>query len=521
MLLRTRFYLPPLKKTQIARHRLTDKLQHVSPGQLVVISAPAGYGKTTLVSEWLHSYPQSFCWLSLGKEHNSTLVFWRYAISAIQQVAPEIGKLAQELVESGAHAEEILIALLNDLEGLSMMEHQNHSISLVLDDFHYLTDAALLKMINLFVDHLPASVRLVITCRDVPAIHLAKRRACGQLVEINSQQLKFSLQETDSFLNQSALLPEGNKTDGWSKDLLDAVYQGTEGWVTALQLIAISRQMNHSVNQELNAKYHLLDRHIEDYLFEEVFTGLSQQTQAFMKFVAGLPRFCAGLCNQVLGIKDSQGVLLELERANLFLVALDNHRLWFRFHDLFKQFLLQAAKSEVTSNDEHSQSDKYLQACAWFFEAGHLEDAINTAIEHKLWEPACSYLQHYHLVLKESQDSNPSSLNYDWQCLRDWVEALPPSQQQHLSESSGWDFQMQSYTTSSAPSVALNDEATEDDIEPLTKREQQVLALIKQGHSNQDICEQLFISNNTLKVHIRNLYGKMGVSNRREILGNP
>ena len=203
MLLKTRFYLPPVRQGAVQRDACLQRLQASGPGSLVLVSAPAGYGKTTLVSQWLHSYPHAFAWLSLGAEHNVIDVFWQYLLSALQQVLPALGKDAERqlLQRLAPDYQRMLVTLLNDLDEFSINNRAADPITLVLDDFHVLHNQRLLQLINLFLDHLPACIRIVITARAEPDLQLAKRRASGQLLHLDVDDLRFSQQEARQLLS--------------------------------------------------------------------------------------------------------------------------------------------------------------------------------------------------------------------------------------------------------------------------------------------------------------------------------
>lgn len=490
MLLKTRFYLPPLRAGVVRRDVLLQQLQRSAGGSVVVVTAPAGYGKTTLISQWLHAHPQTFAWLTLGPEHNVIPVFWHYLLTALQQMVPDLGKEAEQLLLADATPDyqQVLITVLNDLDAFSINNRARDPLTLVLDDFHVLHNHRLLQLFNLLLDHLPGCIRVVITARSEPDLQLARRRASGQLLQLGIQELRFSHDECRDFfaniVDAEAVLP-----------LIDSLCDRTEGWIAGLHLAALSLQRNPLDVQGLLMAPGL-DKHIADYLLNEVFAALPGQLQSFLLQTAVVKRFCAGLCNAIVARSDSQLMLLELETLNLFLVPLDNHRTWFRYHDLFRQFLLQ----RLAQWDSALQQDAVASAVQWLEQNGDWKEAVDVALHWQRWSAAVQLLQQY-----AQQDTAPAD---QWQ---QWLEQLPAAQRSALPLQ---------------PNMTAADDADKDDshpvsaslIEPLTRQEKAVLERIEQGLSNKDIARQLQISLNTLKVHIRNLYGKMGVENRREIL---
>lgn len=460
MLLKTRFYLPPLREQSVFRKTLVDKLNQSSGGQLVLIAAPAGYGKSTLVSQWLHHTPHTFAWLTIDKTHNSPIQFWRYILNALQGIQPSVGIEAIDLIETHRdhRLTDVVISLLNDLDQLSSHNDSTQAVTLVLDDFHLLENTQLISLISLFLDHLPPGIRLILTSRVEPPLSLARRRANNQLVEFNINDLAFNFDESSDFFTHAMAL-------NLTPDTITTLLKGTEGWVAGLQLAALSLQGDQTDcakrRAEALVEHSQLDRHIEDYLFEEVFSQQADDIQLFLVLTSISARFCAGLAKAITANPNSQQIILKLEQANLFLVPLDNHRTWYRYHDLFRQFLLQRLQQLPLDTQQKSRS----LAAEWFEQLGYLDEVIEQPISHS---------------------DNPSA-----------------SLTGNPSESS---------STQTVPEPIVQGAA------PLTQREQDVLSLVTKGLSNKCIAEKLHISLNTLKVHIRNLYGKMGVENRTQAL---
>ncbi len=474
----------PLRANNVVRPRLLQQLECSGGGSLCLVSAPAGYGKTTLVSQWLHNKPQQFAWLSLGPEHDVLDVFWQYAIQSLQQIQPRLGQEAQTiwLQSPRRNYASVVVSLLNDLDALGEHNQSDDPITLVLDDFHYLENQQLIALINLFLDHLPSSIRVVMTARNQPELNLSRRRANGQLIQLGAEELRFDDGEAVTFFHQAMSLPQSTQT-------LTELNHKTEGWVAGMQLVALSLKSNQVSADDLLQKPQL-DRHISDYLLEEVFQKQSEERKRFLVLSALSPRFCAGLCNAVGQCSNSLQVITELESGDLFLLPLDNHRTWYRYHDLFRRFLLSIAQQWP-----QRERVKYCErALSWLQENGYYVDAMELCIQQSLWGHARTLLNDEWLQMETGAAGNKAY----------WLSRMPPEQSQ---------------VEMPPPAQAqINLNVTTDGVEPLTRREQAVLELISQGLTNKAIAETLFISPNTLKVHIRNLYGKMGVENRTQAL---
>lgn len=502
MLLRTRFYIPPLRPNGVMRAALLAQLRATGGGALILVSAPAGYGKTTLVSQWLHAHPHQFAWLTLGQEHNAPAIFWQYLVTALQQVQPDIGSDAQQHLQNQIVADPsaAIISLLNDLDHFSVHNRATDPITLVLDDFHLLKNPALLAQINLLLDHLPPCLRIVLTTREEPDLSLPRRRASGQLLQIGVEALRFSADESAAFFQHTMALPA-------SREIASRFCSKTEGWIAGLQLAAISLRHNQHEAESLLGDEGL-DRHVADYLLEEVFAGLEPPLQDFLVQTALVKRFCAGLCNAITGRHDSRDVLAQLESAHLFLLPLDNHRTWFRYHDLFRQFLLAHLRHQPAG----LQVACSRQATQWLENNGHYDDAIELCLEQKDW-PAAVRLLTLDVVMATA--TAPDS---KWQR---WLNGLPAhvlAQEPRLCALQNAGLQAAPVAAGMAAEPDPGRRILPHNVEPLTRQEKAVLDLITQGLPNKKIADQLHVSLNTLKVHIRNLYGKMGVENRTQAL---
>ena len=365
-LLKTKLFAPPRRSSQVSRVSLLDKLNHALQMHIpVLVSAPAGFGKTTLVSDWVRSSGFAFAWLALDDGDNDLLRFWRYVDAALQAIDLRIGEsLRPALYSTQAPViEQIITGLVNDI--LSVEK----DFIFVLEDYHVIEQPKIHESLNFLLDHLPPQMQLVITTRSDPSLNLARRRGRGQLVEIRATDLRFSPSEAGVFLNQSMLLD-------LSEADITALSQRTEGWITGLQMVALSLQDETDRHAFVSA-FSGDDRHIADYLMEEVLLHQPVEFQDFLQQTSILDRLNASLCDAVTGRIDSRALLSLLDRTNLFVVPLDNHREWYRYHHLFAD-LLHKRLRETHSADEIAALHR--AASAWY----ELKGDIPTAVEHAL-----------------------------------------------------------------------------------------------------------------------------------------
>lgn len=505
MLLKTRFYLPPLRQNGVIRHRLLKKLQMAHGGSVVLVSAPAGYGKTTLVSQWLHLYPHTFAWLLLGQTHNSPQFFWHYLITALNQIMPQLGNDALESMEyHSSDFEDVVVSLLNDLDRCLDISQHHDPVSLVLDDFHWIKDPILQSQFRFFLDHLPQGIRVVMTSRDVPEIGVANRLAKGLLLQLGVDDLRFDEAESLCFFQETMSLQA-------TEDLIHGMTQKTEGWVAGLQLVAISMRQPHA--QTLLSEEGL-DRHISDYLLEEVFSSQPEALKQFLLITAIPKRFCAGLCNAMLESDTALGIIEQLEKKDLFLVPLDNHRTWYRYHELFRQFLLQRLMPQLKKSANYVDT-----ALNWLQENGKHQDAVELCLQCQDWERAFDLLLEWYCIVPSAR-----KIAYDdnLEKVRDWFKYFPAEKRDAFlsllmrndapAKIGGYQASNTGARSSLSSFIVVEGQAS------LTSREQSVLDLLSQGIPNKAIADNLHISLNTLKVHIRNLYQKMGVENRQQAL---
>ena len=365
-LLATKFHIPSRRAGLVVRPRLLEHLQRGldENRKLTLISAPAGYGKTTLAAEWIANLQSKIanqklkiCWLSLDEADNAPARFMEYFIAALQQVDEGIGQRPLSLlgVPQVASYLVILDELLNDLAGLEFQ------LCLALDDYHTITSPQIQQAMEYLLDHQPSQLHLIITTRVDPALPLARLRVRGQMTEIRARDLRFTLEEASQFFNQLMRLD-------LSLDAIRALDARTEGWAAGLQLAALALS-DQPDRQDFLSAFGGSHRYVVDYLLDEVLKRQPTEISAFLTQTSILRRFNAGLCQAVTGNPNSAEILSQMERANLFLLPLDETRGWYRYHSLFAEAL-------HLGLDPAEERTMHARAAAWFEGNGWLSEAL-------------------------------------------------------------------------------------------------------------------------------------------------
>jgi LuxR family maltose regulon positive regulatory protein len=328
---KTKLYFPTVRPKLVERPRLLERLSAIRAEgcRLVLICAPAGSGKTTVMVQLLSRLAWPVGWVSLDGYDNLPKRFFGYLIAALQTAVPGVGKEAEALLElPGANLEEVVMLLANDLG------EAPKPFVLALDDFHAITNPALHQALDFLVEAQPPQMRLVLLSRQDPALQLARRRASGQLLELRQDDLRFSLSETVAFLNQGMDLH-------LSTSQAETLAARTEGWIAGLQMAALSLQHAPDIERFIG-EFSGSHRFILDYLVEEVLAHQSGEIQSFLLDTSILEQMCAELCAATTGrtISNAQKCLEHLAKANLFVVPLDEQRHWYRYHHLFSDLLL-------------------------------------------------------------------------------------------------------------------------------------------------------------------------------------
>ncbi|HWN28970.1 MAG TPA: LuxR C-terminal-related transcriptional regulator [Actinomycetospora sp.] len=363
-LLESKYRVPGRRPGTVARPRLLDVLEGTVGAALTVVSAPAGFGKSTLLAEWLAAVPASttaVAWVSLDERDDDPTRFWTYAVTAIQAAAG-VGEEALGPLTSPASIEAALVAVLNDVGGSA------RDVVLVLDDVHLVTSPAVHEGIAFLLEHRPPQLHLVLATRVDPPLPLARWRARGELVEVRADDLRFTEQESATYLNG----PMGLALSAHDVATLD---RRAEGWIAALQLAALSMRGRDDVGAFI-AGFAGDDRHVVDYLAEEVLARLPDATRDFLLETSVLERLTGPLCDAVTGRDGGRGTLVALERANLFLVPLDDRRQWYRYHHLFADVL----RAHLTDERADAVPELHRRASAWLSDSGDTPAAIDHAL---------------------------------------------------------------------------------------------------------------------------------------------
>ncbi|HSM26079.1 MAG TPA: LuxR C-terminal-related transcriptional regulator [Anaerolineaceae bacterium] len=368
--LTTKLFIPPSRYNVVLRQHLIELLNHGlcrnkdQNRKLTLISAPAGFGKTTLVGEWIRQCETPAAWLSLDDGENDLNSFLIYLVAALQTIDKNLGESVLGMLESPQKPSSTLIltALLNEIT-----THTDDFI-LVLDDYHVIDSKPVDHAVTFLLDHLPPQMHLVIATREDPHLPLARLRAKGQLTELRSANLRFTPEEADEFLNRILGLD-------LSEEDIAALEARTEGWIAGLQLAAISMQGHQDTTrfiQSFTGSHHF----VMDYLIDEVLGQQPENVQTFLLRTAILDRMCGPLCDAILldPATSGQEVLEHLERTNMFIVPLDNERLWYRYHHLFRDLLRQRL------DQPQELSEYHLRASAWYESNADQAQAFHHAI---------------------------------------------------------------------------------------------------------------------------------------------
>jgi LuxR family maltose regulon positive regulatory protein len=371
-ILATKLYIPRLRPNVVSRPRLIEQLNEGLHRKLTLIAAPAGFGKTTLVSAWVAGCDRQVAWLSLDKGDSDPSLFLTYLVAALQTIAPDIGVGVLGALQSPQPppTEAILTALLNEITAIP------DNFVLVLDDYHVIEAKPVDQALTYLVDHLPPQMHLVIATREDPPLPLARLRVGGHLTEVRAVDLRFTPSEAAGFLNQGMGL-------NLSAEDITALETRTEGWIAGLQLAAISMQGQQDATSFITSftgSHHF----VLDYLLEEVLQQQSESIQTFLLRTSILDRLCGSLCDAVLlnPSVSGQETLEYIEHANLFLVPLDDERRWYRYHQLFADLLrqrLQQRSASSTGDEVWDVTELHRRASQWFEDNGLEIEAFHHA----------------------------------------------------------------------------------------------------------------------------------------------
>ena len=397
-LLTTKLNIPPARFQIVPRPRLIERLEESLNVNLVLVSAPAGFGKTTLLSEWTRLSPPGVrtAWFSLEEADNDPVRFWDYFIAALQTTKPGCG----EKILPWLHAsdplptESILTMLINELSAV------DSDFFIILDDYHLITSQQLHGNVTYLIEHLPARIHLVIASRSDPPLPLARFRGKGMMLELHTDDLRFTQEDTTSLLQEL-------KAPGISYDDISALNERTEGWAVGLKMAALSMKGLKDIPGFVEA-FTGSQRYIMDYLMEEVLQKQSPEVCDFLRKTSILERLNGPLCDFITGRKDSQNILLKLERDHLFIVPLDGSRQWWRYEHLFADLLRH--QLETPPDELHRRASK------WFEDNNLPDEAIHHAKAARDWQRAIHLIDAYGEARRKQGE---------FETLLGWYRAIP------------------------------------------------------------------------------------------------
>ena len=379
-LLLTKLSVPSARPSLVSRLRLSERLEEELGGKLTLISAPAGFGKTTLLSMWLAASSRSgrsAVWLSLDPGDNDPTRFWRYFIAVADRLYPGAGDTALMLLQSSQAPpiEAILTTLLNGLTELPA------DAVLVLDDYHLIESRTIHEALAFLIEHLPPQVHLIISTRADPPLPLSRLRARGEMAELHASDLRFTTEETTAFLEKTV----GSRL---SAEEVAELQERTEGWVAGLQLAALALHDRFDTSGFI-AAFTGSNRYVVDYLAEEVLARQPEASRIFLLQTSILDRMCGPLCDAVTSRDDGQKALEYLEHANLFVIPLDEDRRWYRYHHLFSDVLRQ----RLRETDVDLLPELHRRASVWFERQGLAAEAVHHALEAHDGERAAALIE--------------------------------------------------------------------------------------------------------------------------------
>ncbi len=368
--MRTKLYRPRSASDVITRTRLIERLNAALGCEITLVCAPAGFGKTTLLTQWLQTIDRPNAWLSLDEHDNELPVFVQSLVASLQTAFPDACGATAALLKAPRilPPDQIAPLLINDLADVP------HDVILVLDDYHLIHNHEVHTLLELLVEHLPLQLHLVLICRSDPPLPVARWLAKGRLYELRGTDLRFMPEETEAFLTRMLGSEAARETAG-------ALNERTEGWVAALRLAALSLRDTSDRASFLEHLDNYTARSINSYLVGEILTQQTHEVQEFLEQTSILAQFCTELCAEVMGSDISheqvQSTLDWLERTNLFLIPLDKRQRWYRFHHLFQELLQQRLQ---THRSQEELATLHRRASAWYARHDLIEEAIRHAL---------------------------------------------------------------------------------------------------------------------------------------------
>ncbi len=399
-LLKTKLYIPSARSRRVKRDRLVGRMEECAAQALTLISAPAGYGKTTLLAEWATITDLPVAWVSLDAADNDPSRFFAYIGEAVNSVHPGAADQALEMLHSSMPLAltTVISTLLNDLCEVS------EPFALVLDDYHLITAQAVHTAMAFMLEHSTPEMHLVIATRTDPPLPLARLRSRQQLAEIRASDLRFYRDETTEFLNRIAGLNLGEED-------ITSLEARTEGWIAGLQMAALSMQGRQDLSRFIHS-FTGSHRYIMDYLVDEVLERQPEEIQRFLLHTSILRRLSGPLCDALLDQKDSQSILEQLEKANLFLVSLDDDRTWYRFHHLFADLL----NARLKQQSPELISALHTRCSQWLEANGFMDEAVDHALAAQDFDRASQLVDRL---------AGPMIARSGGLILQGWIDQLP------------------------------------------------------------------------------------------------
>ena len=398
-LIRTKVH-GPIARPLVPRPALVERLVHGPARRLTLIRGQAGWGKSSVLAAWSAADPRAFAWLALDRGDNDSVRFFMYVIEALHTVADSVGERSASILRTPGVdiVDQVLPVLINELDALP-----ERSV-FVLEDYHAIDRAEVHEAVSYLIDLAPASLELVISTRVEPPLPLSRLRGRGELLEIASADLRFSIDDAHTLLvgHQGLVLEPAD---------VKRLVERTEGWPAGLYLAALSLAGRTDAHELIGA-FAGDDRNVVDYLTTEVLAGQAAETRAFMLATSVLDRLCAPLCDQVVDRAGSAAMLRDIERSNSFLIALDNRREWYRYHHLFRELL----RNELFSTDPATAATANRRAATWLGERGLVSEAISHLVAAEEVEEAGDLIASSWLGFASSGEH---------ETVRTWLELLP------------------------------------------------------------------------------------------------
>ncbi|MDG0811292.1 BTAD domain-containing putative transcriptional regulator [Cohnella rhizosphaerae] len=404
MIVQTKLYIPQVRSALVSRPRLIRKLDGGLSAKLTLVAASAGYGKTTALSEWARQSGIPVAWVSLDKQDDAWIPFWSCVAASIQAVVPGFAEAVGPLLNEGPSAtsaspDPAVSAMLNELH-----RHPGE-LAIVLDDYHLIEHADIQKSLSYWLERLPPRVHLYIASRTELAIPTARLLARGEMRRITAQDLRFDPQEGLSFFRDTTDLP-------LSGEQVEALYDQTEGWISGLQLAALTLKSSGDIAGTIR-QFGGQQHRISDYLFQEVFRDLPEALRAFLLRTSILSRMNDSLCRAVTGMPDCQPYLEQLEQSNLFTIPLDDDRHWYRYHHLMSDFL----QRQLARTAPELETQAHIQAAQWLASRGFEEEAAEHYLAGRQYDDVVFLIEKNLLELLHKKAEKVSG----------WVLQLPES----------------------------------------------------------------------------------------------